>query len=135
MASNRAIAKVTSVLSVSANVAPDYEVLKPLIDDLQDPSVVKSLEFLRRLEIIANKYQFSIRDVILLLDPSQAEKLEPALESRASQDSAKPKSSRPLKVYINPHTGQRIETRGANHSVLKSWKLEYGAQEVGGWVQ
>lgn len=135
MAASQAIAKVTGVLSASANVSPDYEVLKPLIDDLKDPEVAKSLEFLRCLEVIAAKYQFSIKDIILLLDPSQAEKLQSAPGGRCSEELAKTKSIRPLKIYINPHTGQRIETRGANHSVLKSWKLEYGAQEVSSWAQ
>lgn len=135
MTANQAIAKVTGVLSASANVAPDYEVLNPLIEDLQDPEVAKSLEFLRCLEVIAAKYQFSIKDIILLLDPSQAEKLQSAPGGRCFEESAKPKSVRPLKIYTNPHTGQRIETRGANHSVLKSWKLEYGAEEVSSWAQ
>lgn len=135
MASNQAVDKVTGVLSASANVAPDYEVLKPLIQDLQDPAVVKSLEFLNRLEAIAAKYQFSIRDIILLLDPSQADKFQPAPGGRSFEEPTKPKVIRPAKVYVNPHTGQRIETRGANHSVLKSWKREYGPEEVGSWVQ
>lgn len=135
MAINQAIAKAKGVLAASASVAPGYEVIKPLIDDLQDPEVAKSLEFLRRLEVIATKYQFSIRDIILLLDPSQMDKLQLVSSGRVFEEPARPKSIRPLKIYINPHTGQRIETRGANHSVLKSWKLEYGAQVVNSWVQ
>ncbi|MCF5803941.1 hypothetical protein GIV20_19425 [Pseudomonas tremae] len=105
------------------------------MQDLQDPEVVKSLEFLNRLEAIAAKYQFSIRDIILLLDPSQADKFRTAPGGKGFEESAKPKIIRPTKAYVNPHTGQRIETRGANHSVLKSWKREYGAEEVGSWVQ
>ncbi|KGS16252.1 MULTISPECIES: histone-like nucleoid-structuring protein, MvaT/MvaU family [Pseudomonas syringae group] len=127
--------KLASVLCASANIAPDYEVLKPLIEDLQDPEVVKSLEFLTHLEAIAAKYQFTIRDIILLLDPSQADKLQSAPSGKSFEEPAKPKIVRPTKVYVNPHTGQRIETRGANHSVLKGWKREYGAEEVGSWVQ
>jgi hypothetical protein len=135
MASNKPINKLASVLSASANVMPDYEALKPLIEDLQDPEVVKSLEFLKRLEAIAAKYQFSIRDIILLLDPSQSDKLQSAPPGNSFEQPAKSKIIRPAKVYVNPHTGQRIETRGANHSVLKTWKREYGAEEVGSWVQ
>lgn len=135
MASNKPINKVASVLSASANVVPDYEVLKPLIQDLQDPEVVRTLEFLKRLEAIAAKYQFSIRDIILLLDPSQSDKLQSVPPGNSFEQPAKSKIIRPAKVYVNPHTGQRIETRGANHSVLKSWKREYGAEEVGSWVQ
>ena len=41
---------------------------------------------------------------------------------------------RKLKVYRNPHTGETVETRGANHKVLKAWKAEHGSAVVESWA-
>lgn len=45
------------------------------------------------------------------------------------------KRTRQLKVYINPHTEECVETKGGNHSTIKKWKAEHGASAVEGWVQ
>jgi len=36
---------------------------------------------------------------------------------------------------VQPVTGKRIETKGANHAQLKAWKAEFGADVVEGWLQ
>ena len=41
---------------------------------------------------------------------------------------------RKLKIYANPHSGEKIETRGANHKVLKAWKAEFGGDVVESWA-
>ncbi len=40
---------------------------------------------------------------------------------------------RDMKVYVNPQTGDRIETKGGNHKQLKEWKAQHGAEVVEGW--
>jgi len=38
-----------------------------------------------------------------------------------------------LMVYHNPHTGETIRTRGANHAKLRDWKVVYGDAAVYSW--
>lgn len=38
-----------------------------------------------------------------------------------------------LRVYTNPHTGQEVKTRGANHRVLNEWRAQYGKEVVDQW--
>ena len=40
---------------------------------------------------------------------------------------------RKLRVYTNPHTGQVVKTRGANHRTLNEWRTQYGRDEVDQW--
>lgn len=49
----------------------------------------------------------------------------------AEKSSRKP---RQLKVYKNPHTGERVETKDGNHKTLKEWKSHYGSDEVENWL-
>ncbi|WP_439900021.1 hypothetical protein [Pseudomonas gingeri] len=34
------------------------------------------------------------------------------------------------KLYRNPHTGEVVETHGANHNRLKAWKEQYDSDSV-----
>lgn len=67
------------------------------------------------------------REFALLIDPTLREFTEPR----------KRKAHRPrkTKVYTNPMSGEVIETKGGNHSILKSWKAEYGNDMVEGWLK
>ena len=38
-----------------------------------------------------------------------------------------------LKIYTNPHNGEVVKTRGANHRVLNQWRVTYGDDAVEGW--
>lgn len=43
------------------------------------------------------------------------------------------RSGRPARLYVNPHTGQKVRTRGANHRILNAWRAEYGRDVVETW--
>lgn len=90
-----------------------------------DPKLKREMEFEDKLKALLGEYGKSLKDVIGLLAPEMlpAGKLVPG------------KRTRQLKVYINPHTEERVETKGGNHSTIKKWKAEYGAAAVDGWVQ
>jgi len=47
----------------------------------------------------------------------------------------KARRERQVKVYLNPNNGERIETKGGNHKLLKEWKSQYGADTVESWLQ
>jgi hypothetical protein len=71
-------------------------------------------------------YDKSLRDIIAILDPKAVTRAPAAKQQRRP---------RVVKVYANPHTGERIETKGGNHRGLKAWKEQYGAQTVESWVR
>ncbi|MFJ4113952.1 histone-like nucleoid-structuring protein, MvaT/MvaU family [Pseudomonas sp. NPDC089758] len=93
-----------------------------------DESLKREIEFEKKLRDLLEKYGFSLRDVINILDPQAARRAPAAAPSKATR------KARDVKVYRNPHNGELIETKGGNHKLLKQWKQEYGAQEVESWV-
>ncbi|WP_313660144.1 histone-like nucleoid-structuring protein, MvaT/MvaU family [Pseudomonas coleopterorum] len=95
-----------------------------------DDGLKKEMEFESKLRNLLAEYNFSLRDVIDILDP-QASNRKSAVAPAAEKATRKP---RQVKVYKNPHSGEFIETKGGNHRTLKSWKSEFGADVVESWV-
>ncbi|MDE1167966.1 MAG: DNA binding protein [Pseudomonas sp.] len=98
-----------------------------------DAGLKKEIEFETKLQSLMNSYGKSLRDVVAILDPAAAR-----LSLRLPNASAKPKQTRRprvLKIYDNPHTGERVETKGGNHRGLKAWKEKYGVATVNGWLR
>ena len=94
-----------------------------------DDGLKREIEFEKKLRSLLSEYGYSLRDIIAILDPQSASRRAPA--AVAEKSSRKP---RQLKVYKNPHTGERVETKGGNHKTLKEWKSQHGADEVEGWL-
>lgn len=92
--------------------------------------VQRELQFQKELEALMKKYKKSYKDVAKLAATAGAKKPAAAAATATPQ-----RRQRRLKVYLNPHTGEKIETRGGNHKGLKAWKEQYGAEEVERWVQ
>ncbi|HDS1819272.1 TPA: DNA binding protein [Pseudomonas putida] len=89
----------------------------------------REIEFETKLRDLLAKYGFSLRDIINLLDPQSGRRaVAPVAVEKA------PRRARQVKQYKNPHSGEVIETKGGNHSKLKSWKAEYGSDEVESWL-
>ncbi len=101
-----------------------------LLEKLQaDTGLQSEMEFEDKLKALMSEYGIDLAKVVAILNPQPAE-LEPATPAAVKQ-----RRPRQVKVYIQPVTGKRIETKGANHAQLKSWKAEFGAEVVEGWVQ
>lgn len=94
-----------------------------------DDGLKREIEFEKKLRSLLSEYGYSLRDIIAILDPQSAGRRAPA--AVAEKSSRKP---RQLKVYKNPHTGERVETKGGNHNTLKEWKSQHGADEVESWL-
>ncbi|WP_031325745.1 histone-like nucleoid-structuring protein, MvaT/MvaU family [Pseudomonas taiwanensis] len=88
----------------------------------------KEIEFEEKLRDLLNKYGFSLRDIINILDPQAGRRSAPVVAEKS------PRRARQVKQYKNPHNGEIIETKGGNHKLLKEWKAQYGGDEVEGWV-
>lgn len=94
----------------------------------QDRGLKEEMEFESKLRNLLGEYNYSLRDVINILDPQRN-------SHQAAVPFANKRKPRDLKVYKNPHTGELIQTKGGNHTVLKSWKSEHGAETVESWRQ
>ncbi|MDH1077102.1 DNA binding protein [Pseudomonas nitroreducens] len=92
-----------------------------------DGELKKEIEFEEKLRALLGEYGYSLRDVKAILDPQS--KSESKVEGRSQR------RERVLKVYINPNTNERVETKGGNHKVLKAWKEEFGSEAVESWLQ
>ncbi|PZW47613.1 histone-like nucleoid-structuring protein, MvaT/MvaU family [Pseudomonas sp. URMO17WK12:I2] len=93
-----------------------------------DEGLKKEIEFESKLRKLLGEYNYSLRNVIDLLDPTAGKSRQAAAAKPARRE-------RTLKRYENPNTGEVIETKGGNHKVLKSWKEEHGAETVESWIQ
>jgi len=92
-----------------------------------DDGLKREIEFETKLRNLLAEYGFSLRNIIDLLDPAASRRSAPAEEKAI-------RKPRQLKIYTNPHTGERVETKGGNHKTLKEWKAEHGAETVESWV-
>nr|WP_269476041.1 histone-like nucleoid-structuring protein, MvaT/MvaU family [Pseudomonas mosselii] len=125
--------RLTGVMTVSrlAEFRAAEKALKEQMAQLEalkkDAGLKREIEFEQKLVGLMKSYDKNLRDIIAILDPKAA--------SRAPAPIKQQRRPRVVKVYQNPHTGERIETKGGNHRGLKAWKEQYGAQTVESWVR
>jgi hypothetical protein len=101
-----------------------------LLEKLQgDSGLKREMEFEDKLKALMTDYGIDLTKVVAILNPQPVE-LEPVVPAAVKQ-----RRPRQVKIYVQPVTGKRIETKGANHAQLKAWKAEFGADVVEGWLQ
>lgn len=101
-----------------------------LLEQLQaDASLQREMEFEEKLKMLMGEYGIDLAKVVAILNPQPVE-LEPVAPA-----AVKHRRPRQVKVYVQPVTGKRIETKSGNHALLKAWKAEFGAEVVEGWRQ
>jgi len=105
------------------------EKIKELQNKLQnlstDEELKQELEFEEKLKSLMNQYNKTFKDIKFIFEPDN-------LTLRKNKTGTT-KRIRKAKRYINPHNNQEIETRGGNHKILKSWKIQYGNDIVESW--
>lgn len=116
------------------SIIAEYKALEAQIAEQQkrlealknDDKLKREIEFEIKLRGLLADYNFSLKNVIALLDPHAG---------KAAVTSKGGRKERALKTYKNPNNGEVVETKGGNHKVLKAWKEQYGADVVEGWLQ
>lgn len=119
------MSKLAEFKALEAKLAEQLAQLDALKNDKE---LKREIEFEQKLRSLLGEYNFSLRNVIAILDPSVSR--SPVAAKAGGQ-----RSERAVKVYINPKTNERVETKGGNHGVLKAWKAEHGAETVESWLQ
>ena len=117
------------------SIIAEYKALEAQIAEQQkrlealkgDEKLKREIEFETKLRALLADYNYSLRNVIALLDPNAAKTAAAPVKSARRE--------RVLKRYKNPNNGEVVETKGGNHKVLKAWKEQYGAETVESWLQ
>lgn len=94
----------------------------------KDDGLKKEMEFEEKLRSLMSTYGKSLRDIIAILDPQTN-------VSKLKKQDFGLRRPRQVKRYKNPKTGEVVETKGGNHTILKAWKEEFGADVVQSWLQ
>ncbi|MAM88991.1 MAG: H-NS histone [unclassified Hahellaceae] len=111
----------------------DYIETKNAIEALQkklatlseNETVQRANEFKEKLSALMDEYGFSATDVLRMWN----------LESGTGDSGGERKrSTRTLKTYRNPKTGEEVKTRGGNHKTLNAWRKKYGKEAVNSWA-
>ncbi|WP_304526814.1 histone-like nucleoid-structuring protein, MvaT/MvaU family [Halomonas sp. I5-271120] len=92
----------------------------------QDPKLQAAQSFQKDVQELMEMHEISPDEAVKLIKPELA-------ETQAEKPKSEGRNKRRLKVFTNPHTGERVETRGGNNKQLKEWKAQYGEETVNGW--
>lgn len=92
-----------------------------------DPSYVEERAFVDSLDALLAEYGKGLRDCIAILDPSPA--------PRADNQGKGNRGPRKVQRYVNPHTGEVVETAGGNNRVLRAWKEQYPNENIRHWIK
>jgi hypothetical protein len=112
------------------SIIAEYKALEAQIAEQQkrlealkgDEKLKREIEFETKLRALLADYNYSLRNVIALLEPNAAKTAAAPVKGARRE--------RALKRYKNPNNGEVVETKGGNHKVLKAWKEQYGAETV-----
>ncbi|WP_448090640.1 histone-like nucleoid-structuring protein, MvaT/MvaU family [Pseudomonas azerbaijanoccidentalis] len=123
------MSKLAEYRQLEKHLSEQLEALEALKGDA---GLKKEIEFETKLRDLLAKYGFSLKDVINLLDPKSARRVAAAA---ADAPKAGTRRAREVKIYEHPKTGERVETKGGNHKILKQWKSEHGSATVESWLK
>lgn len=122
-------------MSIYAEYVNTESALKELQARLEkmrnDPRYLRDIEFVEKLRALMTEYDRNEQAVLNALYP---EGNWPTPRSKGTTADVV-RRNRKLKIYVNPHTQERVETKGGNHKTLKEWKAKWGAEAVESWVQ
>lgn len=121
------MSKLNQFREVERKIAEQLQILEDLKND---KGLQKDIEFENMLKELLTEYGMSNQSAIAILDPNYY-----ASQGSGNQEKqvTRAKKPRAVKVFVHPETGEKIETRGGNHRLLRSWKDQYGDETVMGW--
>lgn len=106
---------------------------KKLMAELK-PQVQERLDMVELFKMEAVEKGFDIEELALAMCPHLVNPAKLVVSSAPERQPGKTRKARVVKTYTNPHTGQKVQTKGGNHKLLKEWKAKWGGDVVEGWV-
>ncbi|TDX23701.1 hypothetical protein DFO67_12418 [Modicisalibacter xianhensis] len=117
------------LLSQYANLTAQKEQIEQELARIaNNPEFNREKEFMDKLNALMAEFDKDAPAVLELLNPTKKASSAPSSEQTGTR------RKRKLKIYENPHTGERVETRGGNQKTLKTWKEEHGEETVESWL-
>lgn len=120
------MSKLAEFKALEAQLAEQIAQLDALKND---DGLKKEIEFESKVRALMSEYGMHLGNVKAILDPQTVR------TQTTEKAGTAPRKLRKTKVYLNPHNGETIETKGGNHKLLKEWKEEHGSDVVEGWLQ
>lgn len=119
----------SQLLSEYNDTVAELKRLQARFETLQSSDQLKAeMQFLDDLKALMEMYDKKPVDVVAAIAPQYLSK------TAKSESAPTLRRTRRMKVYINPHTKEHLETKGGNNTILKQWKAEYGADVVESWM-
>ncbi|EPJ2808127.1 histone-like nucleoid-structuring protein, MvaT/MvaU family [Pseudomonas putida] len=125
--------KLSEIFKANQRIDMECEAVTRLI---QDDEVVRSINFLRKLDTLAATYDYTVKEIVMLLDADEfATETATSANAKADVPVYVARTSRKFqpKRYQSPYTGEILETASAKHKTLKTWQSIYGVAEVETW--
>lgn len=115
----------TSKIAKLKSLMEQRDALERQIERLdKDTTAIKAI--CEKVRELAKEHGIQVHEIAYALAPE----LNPEEVFVAASTPSKPREQ---KIYVNPHSGETIRTKGGNHKILKEWKTEYGPSVVEGW--
>lgn len=119
---------MTTIAQVASLKAQIAELEKSLAAIESSEQYKQESELHSKVTALMAEYGKTIDDIAILVYPPDAQAVEKGKPARKRKE-------REVVTYINPHTGQKVQTKGANQRTLRVWREEYGADVVATWRQ
>jgi aconitase A len=126
--------KLSEIFKANQRIDMECEAVTRLI---HDDEVVRSISFLHKLDTLAANYDYTVKEIVMLLLAVDEITTETVAGANAKADAPVhvARASRKLqpKRYQSPYTGEILETASGKHKTLKAWQSIYGVAEVETW--
>lgn len=125
--------KLSKIFKANQKIDMECEAVTRLI---HDDEVVRSISFLHKLDTLAANYDYTVKEIVMLLDADAfATDSAAGTNAKAGAPVHVTRTNRKLqpKRYQSPYTGEILETASAKHKTLKTWQSIYGVAEVETW--
>lgn len=123
------ISKVQEFRQLEQSLAENQKLMAEL-----KPQVQERLDMVELFKMEAVEKGFDIEELALAMCPHLVNPAKLVVASAPERQPGKTRKARVVKTYKNPHTGQKVQTKGGNHKLLKEWKAKWGGDVVEGWV-
>ncbi len=100
---------------------------------LLDPILQNQIRALNRIEAEMAIGGISLADLIDHFQIPTRVSLRPRRVSYRTQRPGRARKARPVKLWVNPHTGEKHAAKRVSGPVLE-WVKDYGRDEVTAWV-
>src|SRR5690554_3842447 len=117
-------------MSILATYREKEEMLRKLTEEMsklqENPELKKELSFKEEVQAVLNKHQRSVSDLAVIFGLNQS-----AATAKSGRGNRR---TRKLKVYVNAHINEMIDTRGGNLKDVKECIVAYCVDECDSWV-